>query len=525
MSGAAPRRRRVPFEATLLIVVPLALAVALSRAIGPRFDELARLDAVSRLGAVVRAVAAHGPAALWSASAHAAYASFGGHGTLPALIGAWSRLSLGRVGVVDPLTSMRLPWIAIASLAPVLVYAAARPSLGRRPALLAGALLIATPRWLHAAACGADGAVVTSLWWLVIAPYLRSMHRPRAGAPAIAGVAVALGLGASVSMAVLWVLPVVVIHFWLAHRGTSRRLAARGRLPVPASAAVAAALLPVFVLSTNPALWTDKLIALVRWTLAPLEPAVTPTAYAGQLVERAAVPAGYVATWLALTLPAAVVACALVGLGVLTHRALARRFAAGSLRPPRDARALGTLVAVGLVATVIAPALEARPVVQWPPRVELALPFVAIAAGVGLDRAARLVGGAKGAWPVAAGVVLAVLFLALRAPSTGAASFDLLLGGPRAVVATRVLPPGDGSELSALAPRIDALGRPQIALSARDVPKQLWGALRDAGRLRTAVVTVPAAGELELRRGSAAGGRPVATVERDGAVLWTLVRR
>lgn len=515
--------RHARVDRTAFFVVPLALGIVLSHAAGATFAELPRLEAISRLGPVVRSVAAHGPAALWSASAHAAYSTFDGHGTLPALIAAWSRLSIGRVGVLDPLTSARLPFILIASLAPLLVYAASRPSLGRRPALLAGALLLATPRWLHAVACGADAAVVASLWWLVLVPYLRSLRKP--GVAPFAAVSLALGVGASISIATLWVLPLIVVHFWLARRGTSRRLAARGRLPVPATVAGAVVALPVFVLVTNPALWKDKVIALVRWTLVPLKASVVPTLFAGHVVRDAVVPFGYVPTWLALTLPAAVLVCALVGLVALAHRALARRFASGALCPPRDPQALGVLVALGLLATVFAPALEARPLVLLPPRLELTLPFVAIAAGVGLDRVARAAGGGKGWWAVAGGVVLATLFLALRAPRTASASFDLLLGGARGVVATRVLAAGDGSELAVLAPRIDALGRTHVTLSTRDVPKQLWPVLDEFGRLHTNVEAVPAGGELELARGARHDGRVVATVKRDGAVLWTLTRR
>lgn len=512
-------------DALALSAASLALSAGLSRLVGPSFAEVSRLRASDGVAEVVRAVARGAPAALWSPSGHAAYAAFEGHGTLPVLLSAWSRLSLGRVGVVDLLTSARLPWLVLAAMAPALVYLAARPSLGRAPALLAGALLLALPRWVHAAACASDAAVATSLWWLVIVGYLACLDAPRPRRRArVVGLALALGLGATVTMAVLWVLPLVLCHYWLARSPTSRRLLRRGRLPVPMPIAVAVALLPVIVFATNPALWGQNAIGIVRWALAPLEPAVTPSVYAARVVKQAAVPASYSLAWLGLTLPAAVVACAATGLAALAHRALARRFASGSPRPPADRRRIGALVALGLVATLLAPACEPRPLVVFPPRLELALPFVAIAAAVGLERGARVIAGARRWGLVAAVVVAAVLWLAVRAPRTGAASFDELLGGARTVVAARVLSAGDGSEIAALAPAIDALGRPHVTLSAPDVPPELWAVLHDAGRLRTSI-TSGRTGELALVRGPAEGGTFVGSVKRDGVVLWTLVAR
>jgi hypothetical protein len=180
-------------------------------------------------------------------------------------------------------------------------------------------------------------------------------------------------------------------------------------------------------------------------------------------------------------------------------------------------------VVAGLVVTLLGPALAPPPLVSFPPPVEAALPFVAIAAAFGVDAAARKAAGHY-AWLVTAFIIAAVTHLALRAPSTGGASFNVLLGGAARVAQSRALPVGDGSEVAALAEPLDAMGRAELSLLAPEVPPALWRELRDAGRLRTVIVSRAERDGFSLIRGHGHGD-VVARVEREGAVLWTLVRR
>ena len=53
--------------------------------------------------------------------------------------------------------------MVLSALAPLLVYVIARPSLGRRVAVLAALLLAVLPRWLHASVVGSDGVPVAVL--------------------------------------------------------------------------------------------------------------------------------------------------------------------------------------------------------------------------------------------------------------------------------------------------------------------------------------------------------------------------
>lgn len=531
-SPSRSEHRRNVAAGVALFLAALAVLIWVSVHTGPAFDELSLLRAEGAADGLVRHVASSGVSALASTSAQAVFATFHGRGTFLVLLSAWSKLSIGRVGLLDPLTAARLPWLVLAALSAVLVYVLALPSLGRRTALLAGVLLALTPRWLHQAAVQSSGVAAAACWLLVIAPYVRSLGPARAGLHEKTNAigwglfaAVAVGFGLGIASATLWAVVIVVLHFWLARHRATRRLLKHGRVPVPPFVLFATFIAPLACMLFNPALWRIRLVSIARWLLAPLAPTVAATHYAGQLVDAPPVPGGYTLRWLVVTLPAVLLACALVGLGVLAHRALARRFASGSLRPPRDRHALGTLIALGLVWTVLGPFVCPAILTTFPPLVEICLPFVALAAAVGLSRAARAAAGARFAQWAEIGTVAVVGGLAVYAPSTLSASFDELLGGASHAAAAGVFSVGDGSELGSLARYIDTLGRSQVSLLAPGVPPGLWSELRDVHWLRTAVVTAPLGrrGDLMLERGRS-GGHVLFRVERDGAALWTLRR-
>jgi len=273
------------------------------------------------------------------------------------------------------------------------------------------------------------------------------------------------------------------------------------------------------VFALTPALWTMKVISIVRWALAPLAPSVQPAPFAGRLVTDLPVPLGFAPTWFVLALPAATLASVLVGLGLLCHRALARRFAGGRLRPTRDRTALGSVVALGLLLTLIGPACVPAPLAVFPPDVAAALPFAAIAAALGLERVAHVAHERRPLLPL--GVTLGLLaWVCVARPETASASFDDALGATRAVARTGWLPLGDGSELASVGPAIESLSRAQVTIHAPEVPGELWQVLKRVRRLKTNVVPV-ATGELQLVRGGE-GGAALWRLERSGAVLWTL---
>jgi hypothetical protein len=508
--GRAPGQLKASLRTRVAVGCACGLGAALlllaSRATAPAFDEVGYLAQVERCAGVVRAVAERGVRALLADDVQSALGGAGDRLVLEALLGAWSRLSAGRVGLLDLLSSSRVPALVLGLLAPAAVYVLARPSLGRRAAGASAVLLALHPGWLHACAVTAEGARIGSIWLLVLAAHQASLgscapaeSRARLVWSVVCGLA--LGLGVALSEAALWVLPLLLAHYWVSRHRSVRRLVRRARFPLPSSALACALLAPVGSVALNPTLWKKVGIGVVRWWLDPLSSAGLAAGFTGPRGVARAI------GWVWDTSPLVTLLCAMLGLGAIVHRALARRFASGSLRPKADRHALGALVVLGLAFTLVLPACLPR--VLSPPalRPAASLPFLALAAGWGLEAIARFrVGERRALWVVATGAVLAGVGLATSGLPT--------LGG-------------DGSELGPVAAAVDRLGVPEVTLDAPDVPADYWRALAAGGRMRT-LVRPPRAGETPefvLRRGSGAPGAVLATVTRRGAALWTLVRR
>jgi hypothetical protein len=501
--------------------VALAMLVAVSRQTGPAFGELGGLASIEAHTDLIRRIAAGRLSELWRPEHRPALES----GVL-VLTGAWSKLSLGRIGVLDPLTAMRLPGLMLGALAPLSLYLAVRPSRGRRVALTAAALCLLVPRFSHAVVVADEAALAASAGCLVMAAHVRALGPAAPGgagakrtlAWAVLGAA-ALGFGLSLSLGVLWLLPVLLTHFAWARRASVRRLLRQGRLPIPALVLAALPIAPLVLVAFEPALWRASPAAVARFFLAPLEPTVVRTEIGGAVVDRLPVPGALSLHWLLHAVPFSVLALALFGLGVAAHALLARRFASGSCRPPPDRHALGALGAIGLGGGLVGFWLMPDVLTTFPPRVITLVPFLALCAAIGVDRLATWVH-----WPALRPVFLGCVMVALATPAltqaaTASASASPITGGGRS--ARRVLPVGDGSELAVLARAIDALGKPSVTLAAPpEVPAELWARLLHTGRLRTRV-TLDRQGELSLSRGRSSGAI-VAQVRRDGALVWTL---
>jgi hypothetical protein len=523
-----PRRRVEALVAVLVGVVSISSVLVASRALGPSFAELARLSGTERAEALVLKLVSNGVSSLSASELRALSPDAGAPPALALLFGAWAKLSIGRLGLVDPLTSARLPWLIPSALAPLFVYWIVRPSRGPLAAALAAMLLLFFPRWLQAAGVGSNAAALSGAWLFAIALYLR------AAAPRALGslrrrycwafaAAVSLGLAAALSLATLWLVGILVVHHWVIHRRALRRLVRRGRVPVPATLVFAAPIAPVVFLLCRPELASANVTETARALLAVLAPTVDTAVLLGRTPAAGSPPVlAYSFTWLFWTLPSVITVAAVVGFLAIVHRALARRFASGRLRPGRDGTGLGALVVVGTMTTVIGPALAPNPLLVFPPRFELLLPFVAIAAALGVEAAARRAAGARLAWLPAAVIVAVLAWQSLRAPATLAASAAPLLGGAGGAIRSKVFAVGDGSELSALAPELDRLPASPLAIHAPEVPEAVWQELKRHGRLKATVVRATSAAGLRIERGAARGGRPIAVVQRDGAPLWTL---
>jgi len=510
--------------------VSLAMLLSASRATTPAFDEVARLGAVEGATELVKNVARSGLSELATPGARAL---LDGKLAPMVLLGAWAKLSLGRLGFIDPLTALRLPWLVLGALAPAAVFVALRPSRGVVTALLGAVTLLLLPRWIHGVVALREGAVLAATASLVVAFYVRSLGPARAGGPhsrsekatvlwAVTG-ALVFGVGCALSLATLWLLLPMCLHYALSRSRSTRRLLSRGRLPIPALVLFALPLAPRALFALTPQLWRSSPALVARFFLAPLAPTMVPAQYAGRLVERLPVPGGFATSWLVSTLPVVVTLATLVGVAALLHQLLARRFASGALRPPRDRHAVGSLAVLALGGALLGPALAPTVLVTFPPRVEVALPFVAMLAAIGLHRAATLPKKTIVGVGLTAAAVLSLVPAAVSFGTAGAA-FSPLLGGAGRIAASRALPLGDGSELGPLLSHIDRAGGGALSTPG-DVPAELWRVLHDTRRLRSSVTPNAGGSGLALVRGAAPQSTAIAEVKRDGAVLWSLVQR
>lgn len=516
---AAPSRRD-PLLSVLWAIGVYALGLAIllfvSRQTGPAADELAVLSAVDRSTELVKRIATRGFAEL-ALPEHRGVLEPG----LLVVIGAWSKLSLARTGVLDVLTAMRLPWLALGAFAPLSIYLMLGPSRGRGVALAGAALCLFLPRFTHAVVVLDEGAFVASVMCLTLAAHVRSLGPARPGAPGArrslgwaAFGALVLGFGAAHSLGVLWVLPLLLLHSaWLRRRGLGRLLR-RGSFPLPPLVLFAIPLAPLALLVSRPALWKTTPATIAGYLLAPLSPSVARVELGALVIDKLPVPADFAWLFAVNTLPLAVLLLALTGLGVAFHEHLARRFASGSLRPARDRHGLGVLCALGLFFSLLGPAFTPKVLTTFPPRVEVMLPFVALAAATGLGRLVTLTGSLRVGRAFAALTLGSLAAVTLARASTASASLGLF-GVPRGAVR------GDLSELAAFAPAIDALGKPSVTMTLPpQVSHESWRWLAESRRLATRVDVQPN-GELVLGKGDVAGAR-VAQVKRDGSVLWTL---
>ncbi len=504
------------------------LTVAASRVIGPAFDEERRITVAYHATDVARAVTRLGPRALGAPSTKAIFEELIPFGVLPGLLSGWLGEVFASAGMIDRLTGARIGWLLWTGLAPAAVYLMVEPSRGRRTAAISACALFAMPRFVYAAATAREPAVVTSIWLVVIALYLRAIppsseerrrgveRRFRLFAPLCAMV---LGLGIATDLAVIGVIPLIAVHYFLTRGVATWRSWRRGLTPVPSAFLWAVLITPIVLLAAAPALWRGA-SSDAEWLLGPLAPTIEPVLYHGGPVASVRdVPWSYSVNWLAATLPIGILALAIGGGGIL----LAERIAVTRGAARRDATHFGWLALLVIAGVTLGPIVTPAVLTRFPPRVELALPFIACLAAIALDgMATRLVGLKRSAW-IAGPVCLGLLAFGLSGLPTSSASFGLLGGGTRGAVASRFWAVGDGSELAALAPSIDALG-PRVYIESRDVPRSYWSLLNAAGRMR-AHVEGGRRGEPAVVVARGARDHAMATVARDGAVLWSLNRR
>jgi hypothetical protein len=306
----------------------VVLFVASARApLGAASSDYAAL--VNQAEDVVHALAQGGPSAL---AQHEVRSQFEQLTTRPLapLLSAWSALSLGRIGVLDGSSSVRLPWLILAGCATAAVFFLLRDRWGMRTAAGAALWLLLSPGFVTSALSVQPTALGVWSGWLVLVAYAW-VARERA-TPVRAVLSLACGALAFVafglSFCALWVVPVMLALAWVSQGRVALLDSERGHVPVPVAALLAVVVLPLAILGFDPALWHTEAPAIIRRVFSGEEPTL---ASAPRLAP--------------LALPALLGLC---GLGALTWHGLGRRFATGEFRPPRDRSALGALLTLSL---------------------------------------------------------------------------------------------------------------------------------------------------------------------------------
>ncbi len=312
------------FFGSLIVLLVLSARSPL----GPANSDYAAL--VNQAENVVRGVAREGFSFLTSAEGDRAIEDLSKRPLAP-LLSAWSALSLGRVGLLDGSSSVRLPWLVLAALGPVGIFLRLRRLVSVRCAVLGGAWLLAAPGFIDSALTVNPASLSAWAGWLVLAAVAsaaqaRRAHERCAWVCASGGIA---WFGFGLSFAMLWVVPLLIVHGWLERGHPTLRASEHGKLPVSAATLAVVLALPLAVLAFDPLLWRSQAPAMIR-----------------RLFEEQDAPRVLTASFGALVLPSVL---ALSGAVALAHAALARRFATGEFRPPRNqgALGLGLMLAVG----------------------------------------------------------------------------------------------------------------------------------------------------------------------------------
>jgi hypothetical protein len=289
---------------------------------------------VNQAEEAVRVAAARGVRALAGPESRGAIEQLGNRPLAP-LLSAWSALSFGRLGILDGSSCLRLPWLILAALLPLSLFLLLRARFRTRTAAVASLWLLLSPGFIDAALSVRASMLAIAAGWLVVAASACALRQrsPSARCWLLLASAACAWIGCGLSFAVTWIIPVLLLHAWIANRERAERLLEHGYWPLPNVVLVALVALPIAVYSFDPLLWHGDVPALIRRVFEEDDSARAFATGIGSLI-----------------LPGLF---GLVGILAMAHAALARRFATGEFRPSRDASALGGLLTAGLICCAI----------------------------------------------------------------------------------------------------------------------------------------------------------------------------
>lgn len=394
--------------AVALLVVTTAVALWSQRDVGLARDELVYMSA------------GDGYARWWidavtgkagTTSAKGITATFGGPGPtdhnrehpplMKTMFGLSKRLLHDRLGVASTVTAYRAPTALMHGLLVMIVFAWAAAVWGFAEGLLAALLTLALPRALfHAGLAAFDGPIAT-LWVATLYCYWRALTRWTWAI--VAGVVWGLALATkhNALLLPLVIAPhfVVVVGADAIGRGAGLAAWGRalwGRLYLPPALIV---LGPVTLVALWPWLWLEPVGHVRAWLEFHLRHVHYNFEYLGDNWNHPPFPWHVAVVTTALTVPAATLAAALLGVATQVRGWWRRRAAERGAEP-------GLLLALSVAASMGPFFLGSTPIFGAEKHWEAAIPSLCIAAGVGAVWAARWAAAALvERWPTRARVL------------------------------------------------------------------------------------------------------------------------
>ena len=267
---------RMTHRVIILALISVLLSCVLSAVYGGNGTEAALDRAVLAAEPVVRAIAERGPGALFDRQERVELAALEGQSALFALLGAWSKLSIGRLGLLKLEVAARLPWLIVTGIGPAALYAVLARTWSGMRAGFAVLWLMALPGWLDASVSATDAATLTGAYLVTFALYLASLPRWRGKRSAhprtwtvMCAVSVAIGL--AMSRAMLGVLLLLYVDFMLQNRALAERAEERGLFMMPSALALSLAVAPLAFVALNPALYGVPPSVIVAAAFAPID--------------------------------------------------------------------------------------------------------------------------------------------------------------------------------------------------------------------------------------------------------------
>ena len=348
-------------------------------------------------------------------------------------------------GLIDQhLDAYRLPTVVMASLAVWLTWLLGCMIRGRAVGLVAAVSLAAMPRVFFHSHLACFDAPVMFMWLAVCYAFLRAMrHR---GWAVVSGLTLGAGLATKLNVffvpfVLLGVAAVDVLAWRRAHGRWRAPAGERGPLTYHGWTAVAMIVLAPLVFWLHwPWLFYDTFEHIKFYVSFHARHVNYPVHYLGRLYFDGPFPVHFPFVFSALTLPIGTLVLGAVGLAVLARRSVAE------MRVKKDAAdddattgsvPVAVLVMVNFLVPFLIIALPSTPIFGGTKHWMTAMPFLAVACGVGAERVAR------GLWPgLAEGrrrLAAALLGLVMLCPAVwatyrygghGPAYFNALAGGP-----------------------------------------------------------------------------------------------